>query len=116
MVSIALTFLTVVMFLLHAGSVWADSPAEASGSTDLQSETQCRLDELANEGIDWEKPVTVATVKVYCQFRIFCPAEHRCCNAGPTFWCCPLPATCDPNMNADDWTGCHGAQGVNPLP
>ena len=116
MVSTALTILAAVVFVLNAGSVWADSRAEAPGPTDLQSEAQCRSAELADEELDWEMPVTVATVKVYCQFRVFCPAEHRCCNAGPTFWCCPLPATCDPNVNADDWTGCRGAQGVNPLP
>lgn len=115
MTSTALALLTVVMFVLNAGPGWADSPAEAPNPTDLQSETQCRSAELADVEMDWENSVKVATVKVYCQFRIFCPAEHRCCNSGPTFWCCPLPATCDPNMNADDWTGCHGAQGVNPL-
>ena len=115
MVSTALTLLTVVMFVLNVGSVWADSPTEAPSQTDLQSETQCKPTELTDEGMNGEGPITLATVKVYCQFRIFCPAEHKCCNAGPTFWCCPLPATCDPNMDAADWTGCHGAQGVNPI-
>ena len=115
MVSVALTLFTVVVFALNVGPGWAASSADTPSQTDLHSEAQCKSAELAEEEMDWEKAVTVATVKVYCQFRIFCPAEHRCCNAGPTFWCCPLPATCDPNMNADDWTGCHGAQGVNPL-
>ena len=116
MVSAALSFLTAVMLVLSVGPVWADSPTEASGQMDLPGETQCKPTDLADEGPNGEGPITVATVKVYCQFRIFCPAEHRCCSSGGTFWCCPLPATCDSNMNADDWTGCHGAQGVNPLP
>ena len=115
MVSVALTFLAVVMVVLNVGPGWADSSAEAPSRTDLHSEAQCKSTELTGEGMNEEEPMTLATVKVYCQFRIFCPAEHRCCNAGPTFWCCPLPATCDPDMDADDWTGCHGAQGVNPL-
>ena len=114
MTSTAFTLLTVILFFLSTGTVWADSPSEASSLTELQNETQCRP--AADEGKDWEQFDKVATVKVYCQFRIFCPAEHRCCNAGPTFWCCPLPAKCDANTDADDWTGCHGAQGVNPLP
>ena len=58
MVSIALTFFDGRhVFCCMLDQFWADSPAEASGSTDLQSETQCRPDELANEGMDWEKPV-----------------------------------------------------------
>ena len=115
MVSIALTFLVVVTFALNVAPSWADSSAEALNQIDPQREAQCQPAELTDAGMNEEEPMTMATVKVYCQFRIFCPAEHRCCNAGPTFWCCPLPATCDPNMDADDWTGCHGAQGVNPL-
>ena len=114
MISTAFTFLTVIMLVLNAGPGWADSPVEVTGQADLPGETQCKPTELMDAGTD-EEPITVATAKVYCQFRIFCPAEHRCCTSGPTFWCCPLPATCDANMDADDWTGCHGAQGVNPL-
>ena len=116
MISIVFTLLTAILLALTAGAGWADSPAEAPSQTDLPGEAQCKSPELANDGMSGEKPVTVATVRVYCQFRIFCPAEHRCCRVGPTFWCCPLPATCDPDMDAEDWTGCHGAQGVNPLP
>lgn len=116
MVSAALTLLTVAMLLLNVGPIWADSPSESPGRADSPGETQCRSPELGEQGMNGEDPTIVATVKVYCQFRIFCPAEHRCCSVGATFWCCPLPATCDANMDADDWTGCHGAQGVNPLP
>lgn len=115
MISVALALLTVAMFGLHAGPGWADSPAEPSSQADLTGETQCKPFESADEGMNGEKSVTVATAKVYCGLRVFCPAEHRCCNVTDTVWCCPLPATCDPNMDADDWTGCHGAQGVNPL-
>lgn len=115
MVSAVLTFFTVVMFVLSVGPVWADSAAEAPNQTGSQSQAQCKPTELTDEGLNEEEPMTVATAKVYCQFRIFCPAEHRCCAVGSTFWCCPLPATCDSNMDADDWTGCHGAHGVNPL-
>ena len=116
MVSAALTLLTVAMLLLNVGPIWADSPSESPGRTDSPGETQCRSPELGGKGMNGEDPMLVATMKVYCQFRVFCPAEHRCCSVGATFWCCPLPATCDANMDADDWTGCHGAQGVNPLP
>lgn len=115
MVSAVLTLFTVVVFVLNIGPAWADLSAEAPNPTGSQSEAQCKPAELTDEGRIEAELLTVATVKVYCQFRIFCPAEHRCCASGPTFWCCPLPATCDSNMDADDWTGCHGAQGVNPL-
>lgn len=115
MVLRVLTFLTVIMFVLNVGAVWADSSIEAANRIGSQGEAQCKSTELTDEEMNGEEPMTVATVRVYCQFRVFCPAEHRCCNVGRTFWCCPLPATCDPNMNEDDWTGCHGAQGVNPL-
>jgi len=115
MVSVVLTLMTVAMVVLNVGAGRADSSDKVPIQMDLQWQTQCKLAELADEGMSGEKPITVATVKVYCGLRIFCPAEHRCCNVTDTVWCCPLPATCDPDMDADDWTGCHGAQGVNPL-
>ncbi len=115
MVSTVLTLLAALALVLNAGPVWAGLSAESPDQAGLQNEAQCKPAELTDGGRSEEESMIMATVKVYCQFRIFCPAEHKCCNNGPTFWCCPLPATCDPNMDADDWTGCHGAQGVNPL-
>ena len=115
MISMVLALLIVVMPVLNGGPSWAASPAEASSQADLPSKAQCKPIESAGEGINGEEPIIMATVKVYCGLRIFCPAEHRCCNVADTVWCCPLPATCDPDMDADDWTGCHGAHGVNPL-
>ena len=115
MISVILALLTVAMPVLNGGPSWADSPAEALRQTDLPNEAQCKPIELTGEEISGEEPIIMATAKVYCGQRIFCPAEHRCCNVTDIVWCCPLPATCDPDMDADDWTGCHGAHGVNPL-
>ena len=115
MISAVLTFFAVAILVSSPGPGWADSRAEVGEEPASSTETQCKSPELALDETIRDRPTMEATNRVYCQFRIFCPAGHRCCNAGPTFWCCPEPATCDPNMDADDWTGCHGAHGVNPL-
>ena len=115
MISAVLTLFAVVILASSPGPGWANSPVETPEEAALSAESQCKSAELTFEEMTRDKPTVEATAKVYCQFRIFCPAEHKCCNVGPTFWCCPLPATCDPNMDADDWTGCHGGHGVNPL-
>ena len=115
MISAVLTFFTVLILVSNPGPGLADSPTETPDETPLSAEAQCKSAELTFDEMTRNEPIVEATVKVYCQFRVFCPAEHKCCNVGPTFWCCPLPAACDPNMDADDWTGCHGAHGVNPL-
>ena len=115
MISAVLALVAVVMVLSNPGSGWADSAAETGNDMASSAETQCKSPEMTLDEITRDKLRAEATARVYCQFRIFCPAEHRCCNVGPTFWCCPLPSTCDPDMDADEWTGCHGAHGVNPL-
>ena len=115
MISAFLAFFAAVILVSNPGTGWTDSRAADPEETALSTETQCKSPELTLDEMTRSRPTLEATNRVYCQFRIFCPAGHRCCNAGPTFWCCPEPATCDPNMDADDWTGCHGAHGVNPL-
>ena len=115
MISAVVTVFAFVFLASNPGASWADSPGETAEELAFSSQTQCRTPDAAIDELNWDELTVEATNRVYCQFRIFCPAEHRCCNAGPTFWCCPLPSTCDPDMDADDWTGCHGAHGVNPL-
>ena len=115
MISAVCTLFAVVILLANPGPGWANSAVETPDETPLPAESQCKSPDLAFDQITPNKLSLEATNRVYCQFRIFCPAEHRCCNVGPTFWCCPLPSTCDADMDADDWTGCHGAHGVNPL-
>lgn len=115
MFSAVLTLFLIVIFLSGSGPGWADSPVETQARAASSAENQCKSADLTLDEVTRDKLTIEATNRVYCQFRIFCPAEHRCCNNGPTFWCCPLPATCDADMDADDWTGCHGAHGVNPL-
>ena len=115
MISTVLTLFSIVVLVFTPGPSWADSPVETPDQAILSTDAQCKSPELTFEKIIQNELTVEANAKVYCQFRIFCPAEHKCCNVGPTFWCCPLPSKCDPNMDADDWTGCHGAHGVNPL-
>ena len=115
MISAVATLFAIVLLALNPGASCADSSLETVDETASLGPTQCKTPDVTLEEVNWDELTVEATNRVYCQFRIFCPAEHRCCNAGPTFWCCPLPSTCDPNMDDDEWTGCLGAHGVNPL-
>ena len=115
MISAVFTLLALIITVTIPAAAWADSPVETPDETALSAETQCKSGELTLHEITRTEPTREAANKVYCQFRVFCPAEHRCCYSDGFFWCCPEPAKCDPNMDADDWTGCQGAEGVNPL-
>ena len=115
MISAILTLVAVFVLVSNPVPGGADTPAASADDAALSADNQCRSIELTMEQMTLDKPTVEATNRVYCQFRVFCPAGHRCCASGVTFWCCPRPATCDADMDADDWTGCHGAQGVNPL-
>jgi len=115
MISAVLTLFVLVISVSNPAAAWGDSAAGTPDETALSAETQCKSAELTFDEITRTQPTREATNRVYCQFRVFCPAEHRCCQTKGIFWCCPEPATCDSNMDADDWTGCHGAHGVNPL-
>lgn len=115
MISAVLTLFALVISVSNPAAAWGDAAVETAGEAAMSAENQCKSAELTLDEITRAQPTREATNSVYCQFRVYCPAAHRCCQTKGIFWCCPEPATCDSDMDADDWTGCHGAHGVNPL-
>ena len=110
---------TICLVAFNVGLGWADSDIGPDSFSNTRKAARCEsvkprkavAETSRREGI--EDLIFVATARVRCVFDVFCPAGHRCCNVGATIWCCPGSVACDHDVD-DDWTGCHGADAVDP--